>query len=213
LTVGSDVPAVPGPIDPATTPDGALANILIPYSNLPVAGYAPTIVDGDWALYRYLVDGRAKIHAVGTNRFPDSPQETRWEVVGLRTCDPSEYADAEFGPNAGTIWSDAGGDPVRTDRIYSHEGGSHCFSATTVLLSYYDPEYAQYVRDPGVEFEQQLVVPYAADARLPDDAVDTGLHTDDWHLFSIPSGRAVFMRTAGGTYEMWPRASQPIGCM
>jgi hypothetical protein len=213
LTIGSDVPDILEPIDLATTPDGALANSLISYSNQPVAGYAPTIVDGNWALFRYLVDGRAKIHAVATNLFPDFPGVTGWEVVGLRTCDPSEYADAKFGPNAGTIWFDQSGAPVRTDRIYSHESGSHCFGAGTVLLSYYDPEYVQYVRYPGVEFEHALVVPFDADVRLPSDAVDTGLHTDDWHLFTIPSGRAVFVRTADGRIELWPRAKEPFGCM
>ena len=212
LTIGSDVPDVLEPIDLATTPDGALANSLISYSNQPVAGYAPTIVDGHWALYRYLVDGRAKIHAVGTNLFPDFPQVTGWEVVGFRTCDPSEYADAMFGPNAGTIWSDTHDDPVRTDRIYAHET-SHCFGAGTVLLSYYDPEYTQYVRYAGVEFEQRLVVPFDADVRLPSDAIDTGLHTDDWHLFTIPSGRAVFVRVADGSIELWPRANEPFACM
>jgi hypothetical protein len=211
-TMGMDVPAVPGPFDPAPRPEEALDNIRLTYSNLPTSGFTPPLVDGHWALHRYLVNGRAKVHAVSTNLFPEVPSETRWEVVGLRTCDPSEYADADFGPNAGTIWFDSNGDPVRTDRIYSHEGGSHCFGTTTVLLSYYDPEYTQYVRDPGVEFEQQVVVPFDPDVRLPSDAVDTGLHTDDWHLFTIPSGRAVFVRTADGTYELWPRAKEPIGC-
>lgn len=211
--LGNDVPVVPGPFDPAPTPDGALDNIRIPYRNLPSSGFAPVLVQGHWALHRYLVDGRPKIHVVSTNEFPEVPSETRWEVVGLRACDRSEYADAEFGPQASTIWSDAAGDPVRTDRITSHAWPSHCFDKRTVLLSYHDPDYTQYVRDPSREFAQSTVVPYAADARLPEDAVDTGLHTDDWHLFTIPSGRAVFMRTARGTYEMWPRASQPIGCM
>ena len=209
---GMDVPEVPAWFDLAPTPDGALQLILTPFQSLPASGYLPVLVDGHWALHRYLVDGRPKVHIVSHDEFPDAPNEG-WSVVGVRTCDPSEYADADFGPQASTIWSDAAGDPVRTDRITSHAWPAHCFNKRAVLLSFFDPDYTQYVRDPSGEFAQMTVVPYAADARLPEDAVDTGLHTDDWHLFTIPSGRAVFMRTARGTYEMWPRASQPIGCM
>lgn len=209
---GMDVPEVPAWLDLAPTPDGALQLIFTPFQNLPVSGYSPVLVDGHWALHRYFVDGRPKVHIVSHDQFLDAPN-AGWSVVGVRTCDPSEYADAAFGPQASTIWADAGGDPVRTDRISSHAWPSHCWDKRTVLLSFYDPDYTQYVRDPSGEFTQSTVVPYAADARLPEDAVDTGLHTDDWHLFTIPSGRAVFMRSANGTYEMWPAASQPIGCM
>ena len=209
---GMDVPEVPAWFDLAPTPDGALQLILTPFQNLPASGYLPVLVDGHWALHRYLVDGRPKVHIVSHDQFPDAPNEG-WSVVGVRTCDPSEYADADFGPQASTIWSDAAGDPVRTDRITSHAWPAHCFNKEAVLLSFFDPDYKQYVRDPSGEFAQMTVVPYAADARLPEDAVDTGLHTDDWHLFTILSGRAVFMRTASGTYEMWPRASQHIGCL
>ena len=212
-TIGMDVPAVPGPMDPADTPDGALSNILRTYWNLPASGYEPVLVDGHWALHRYFVDGRPKVHIVSTNQFPDVPSETRWEAVGVRACDQSEFANAEFAPQANTIWSDAEGNPVRTDRITSQAGPAHCFDERTVLLSFYDPDYTQYVRDPSGALEQSTIVPYAADVRLPSDAVDTGLHTADWHLFTIPSGRAVFVRARDGRYELWPRASQPIGCM
>jgi hypothetical protein len=212
-TIGVDVPPVPEPFDPGETPDRALSNILLTYWNLPASGYEPVLVDGHWALHRYFVDGRPKVHVVSTNEFPDVPSETRWEVVGLRACDQSEFADAEFGPMANTIWSDAAGDPVRTDRILSHAWPAHCFDKRTVLLSLNDPDYTQYVRDPSGDLERSTIVPYAVDVRLPKYAVDTGLHTDDWHLFTIPSRRAVFVRASDGTYELWPRASQQIGCL
>ena len=212
-TIGMDVPEVPEPIDPGTTPEAAFANALIPYSSLPISGYVPTLVQGHWALQRYLVGGRAKVHIVSTNEFPQIPEETRWEIVGLRACDQSEFAEAAFGPNANTIWSDAAGAPVRTDRITSHAWPSHCFDKGTVLLSFFDPDYAQYVRDPPSEFEHSTTVPYDPDVRLSADALDTGYHTADWHLFTIPSRRAVFVRTRTGTYELWPRAKDPIACM
>jgi hypothetical protein len=88
-------------------------------------------------------------------------------------------------------------------------GPAHCSWERTIFLSLGD---VQYIRDPFGDLEQYTVIPFHPDARLPDDAVDTGMHTDDWHLFTIPSERAVFVRTADGTYELWPRAKEPIGC-
>jgi hypothetical protein len=99
-TIGMDTAAVPEPLDPGATPQDALDNALIDYVNLPTSGYVPPLVSGHWALHRYLVDGRPKIHAVSTNQFPGAPTETRWQVVGLRACDPSEFGDAA--PAAGT---------------------------------------------------------------------------------------------------------------
>jgi hypothetical protein len=210
-TIGMDVPPIPGPSDPGETPDDALANILLTYGSLPASGYTPVLVDGPWALHRYLVEGRPKVHIVSTNEFPDVPSETRWEVVGLRTCDPSEFASADFAPHANTIWLDAAGDPVRTDVATSHVGPGHCGWERTVILLL-RPNHTQYFRDPFHDLAEYSVVPFAPDAQLPDDATDTDLHTDDWHVFTIPSGRAVFVRTRDGTYEMWPRAKEPIGC-
>jgi hypothetical protein len=207
--MGNDVPAVPGPFDPGDSPDDALANILLTYWNLPASGYAPALVDGHWALHRFLVDGRPKVHIVSTNRFPEVPSETRWEVVGLRACDRSEFADAEFAPHANTIWLDASGNPARTGLITSHVGPAHCGWERTIFLYLGD---VQYLRDPRGDLAPYTVVPFHPDARLPGDAVDTGFHTDDWHVFTIPSGRAVFVRTAENTYELWPRAKEPIGC-
>ena len=208
-TMGMDVPPVPGPFDPGETPDRALENTLLTYWNLPASGYTPVLVDGHWALHRYLVDGRAKVHVVSTNEFPDVPSETRWEVVGLRACDRSEFAEAEFAPHANTIWLDASGNPARTDEITSHVGPAHCGWERTIFLSLAG---VQYIRDPYGDLEQDTVVAFHPDARLPDDAVDSGFHIDDWHVFTIPSGRAVFVRTRDGTYERWPRAKEPIGC-
>jgi len=210
-TMGMDVPPIPGPIDPAPTPEGALDNIRLDYWTLPASGFEATLVDEHWALHRYFVDGRAKVHAVSTNQFEEVPSETRWQVVGLRACDPSEFDPADLGSKATTIWLDASGDRVRTDVVHSNVGPAHCGWQRTVFLTL-DDGHAQYFRDPHHDLAAYSVVTFDADVRLPADAVDTGLHTDDWHLFTIPSGRAVFVRTTEGLVELWPRASQPVGC-
>lgn len=209
---GEEVPDYPGPFEPAPTPDKALDIARMLYWNLPASGFEPTLVEGNWARHRYLVEGRPKAIAVSTNQYDEVPTETGWQVVGLRACDPSEFANSDFGPGATTIWLDAAGHPVRTtDVITSSVGPGHCGWERTIFLSL-GPNHTQYFRDPHHELEQYSVVPFDADVRLPDDATDTGLHTDEWHMFTIPSGRAAFMRTPDGTVELWPRARESIGC-
>ena len=210
-TMGMDTAAVPEPFDPGATPQDALDNVLIDYVNLPTTGYTPPLVNGHWALHRYLVDGRPKIHAVSTNQFPGVPSETRWQVVGLRACDPSEFAEAEFGPEGATLWRDADGNPVHSGIIVSLPGPAHCGYERTVWLML-GPDRTQYFRDPNGDLAEESVVSFDPDVRLPEDAIDTGLHTDEWAMFTIPSGRAVYMRTRDGTVERWPRARDQVGC-
>ena len=206
---GMEVPARIGPFDPGVTPDEALDNVRFAYSNLPVSGFDSAVIEGDWARHRYAVDGRTKAIAVSTNRFTDVPTETRWEVVGLRACDPSEFDLADLGPMAGKVWLNAADAPARTDLITSYPGAGHCGWETTVFLTY---DRRQYFRDPKHALKEYSVIAFDATSRLPADAVDTGFHTERWHLFTIPSGRAVFVRTLDGRIELWPRASQAIGC-
>ena len=189
----------------------AFENHLIDYVNLPASGYTSPLVDGHWALHRYLIEGRPKIHAVSTNQFPGVPSETRWQVVGLRACDPSEFAEGDFGPDGATIWRDADENPVHSDIVVSLPGPGHCGWERTIFLSL-GPDHTQYFRDPNGDLADHTVLSFDPDVPLPEDAIDTGIHTDDWHMFTIPSGRAVFMRTADGTVERWPRARDEVGC-
>jgi hypothetical protein len=210
-TMGMDVPDVPSPFDPGATPEEALTNILIDYRSLPSTGWTRPFIDGRWAVQRYLVNDRVKVHVVSTNLFPDAPTETRWQVVGLRACDPSEFDIVDIGNGAPTVWRDAADVPVRTEVVVSSPGPGHCGWQRTVFLTL-GPDKAQYFRDPHGDLAEYSVVPFDPDANLPADAVDTGFHTDEWHLYTIPSGRAVFIRTKDGTVERWPRATEPIGC-
>ena len=70
----------------------------------------------------------------------------------------------------------------------------------------------QYVRDPEGVLADRLVVPFASEVVLPTEAVDTGLHTTQWRLFTTRSGDAVYVRTADGIVERWGRARSEIGC-
>jgi hypothetical protein len=94
-TIGMDVPAVPEAVDPAASPDAALERIRRDYPSLPESGWTRVLISGHWALHRYIVDGRPKVHVVSTDLFPDTASVSGWQVVGLRACDPSEFAAVE----------------------------------------------------------------------------------------------------------------------
>ena len=210
-SMGMDVPGIPDPLDPATTPDGALANFLVDYPTLRPSLFGDAFVSGHWALHRYIANGRAKVHIVSTNEFPRVPQETRWQVVGMRSCDSSEFDIGDIRPGRGTVWRDAEGAPVRADVVSTGKGPGHCGWDRTVFLTL-GAKHVQYIRDPYDDLADQTVMSFDPDAPLPDDAVDTGLLNDKWRLFTIPTGLAAYMQTGRGTYERWPRTRDEIGC-
>lgn len=73
------------------TPDAAFHAIRSDYPMLPATGFTPILTDDHWALQRYVVDGRPKVHIVATDQVPGISSGTGWRVVGIRTCDPAEY--------------------------------------------------------------------------------------------------------------------------
>ena len=73
------------------TPDDAFDAIRRAYPMLPPTGFTPTLIDDHWALQRYLVDGRPKVHVVATDQVAGVAPGDGWRIVGLRTCDPSEF--------------------------------------------------------------------------------------------------------------------------
>jgi hypothetical protein len=77
--------------DAYLSPDAAFDAIRRGYPALPTTGFAPILVDDHWALQRYIVDGRTKVHIVATDQVPGVPPVSGWRIVGIRTCDPSEY--------------------------------------------------------------------------------------------------------------------------
>lgn len=70
-----------------------------------------------------------------------------------------------------------------------------------------------YVRDPDGVLEDRLATGYDADAVLPDDAIDTGYHRGDWHLWTASSrdDEAIFLVNAN-IVEMWPLLTSAGEC-
>jgi len=209
MAFGSEVPADPGPMDPAATPAEALDYLLAAFAWLPATGWEPPQTEGAWALHRYVVDGRLKAIAVSTNRFPGIPDDVGWEAVGQRACDPSEFEPDDGLTDETTLWLDADDDLVPTARIFSRHGAGHCGWEAVTFLYLGDK---LYLRDLDGVLADQTELPFREVAALPADAVDTGLHTDTWHLFTVSDERVIYIRTRDGTIERWGRGSDEIGC-
>lgn len=211
VDVGQEVGADPSPFDPAPSPERAIEGLLESgmYAWLPAGGFEPPQVEGHWALHRYLVVGRLKVIAVSTNAFPEVPDERGWEVVGLRACDPSEFDPGNGLSDGTTLWLDAGGRLASTRQIFSRLGPEHCGWEEIVFLHL---DRVQYLRDPDGLLADLTVGPFRTVDALPAAAIDTGLHTPEWQLFTVADERFVYVRDQEGTIERWARAKDTIGC-
>ncbi|HEY6570668.1 MAG TPA: hypothetical protein VIZ22_10275, partial [Candidatus Limnocylindrales bacterium] len=88
---------------------------------------------------------------------------------------------------------------------------AHCGWQATVWFHRGD---ALYIRDPEGIFARQTVRPYAEPAKLPSSAVDSGLHSIRWRLFSSPNPKVAWMVRPDGGVEVWARARDPMmGCV
>jgi hypothetical protein len=201
-----------GAWDPGPTPDAALRLLLDAgmFASFPLRGFAPAVVEGHWARMEYRADGRIRAVAVATDRVADFPEGDGWHVVGIRACDASEFDPADGLTFGQTLWRDRDGALARSDRIQSSPGPEHCGWESAIFLWF---DGMQYLRDPNGVLAESTVVRFDPDAALPDDAIDTGLHTDDWRLFTTTKGDAVYVVTGTGAVERWGRARDQVGCM
>lgn len=201
-----------GAREPSPTPDAALQILLDArvFASLPAGGFDPALVEGHWARHEYRVDGRIRALAVTTDRVDGFPEGDGWHVVGIRACDAAEFDPADGLTFDQTLWVDRNGNLERSERIHSAPGPGHCGWDSTIFLRF---EGVQYIRDPQGVLADATVVQFDADVALPDDAVDTGLHTGEWRLHTAAAGDAVYVVTRGGSVERWGRAKDEIGCM
>lgn len=197
--------------DPVATPEGALEVLLTPgvYATLPARGWQPAEVEGHFARHRYLVDDRLKAIAVSTDVLAGYPPDTGWDVVGVLACDASEFDPADGSTDGQSIWLDADGQPVRSDRLFSRRGPGHCGWEGITFLHFED---RLYLRDDKSMLADQTAGSFRLVDRLPSDAVDTGLHNPEWRLFTVADESSIYMQTIDDTVERWPRGSDDIGC-
>ena len=207
--IGGEVGSL-GPWDGATTPEAALQSLLDAgvFASFPAAGFQTEEHDGDLVRHAYRVNGRLKAVAVTSDAVPGIG-DGLWHVIGIRACDASEFDPVDGLTFPTILWRDADGHVVSSARIHAIPGPAHCGWGSAVFLSYLG---AQYLRDPAGILADQVLTPFAPHATLPPDAVDSGLNTAAWRLFTTRSGNAVYIKLADGTFERWGRTRGEIGC-
>lgn len=213
-SIGDEVAADPSPDayfpdHGAPTAREALTLFLGPtnmYASLPTAGFDELHAEAHWASFGHVVDGRPRAIIVLTDRTRYVPG---WSVVGLRACDASEFDPAVPLTFAVTIWTDAAGNRISTESLRSAPGPGHCGWESAIWLHIGDD---LFFRDPKGVMEEWTTTKFAADARLPAGAVDSGYRSGQSELWIEAGGDAYLVQP--GRIERWPRSTDPfIGCM
>lgn len=180
---------------------------------IPRDGYEPIGTSGDRQAFAYTSNGRVKVVVVVSTRFGDAREPFRAEE--LRTCPAGEFGmEVDLGPTT-RVWANADTSEILTDIA----GLAHCGWESVRMLHVLSPDgslKAQYVRDPLGVLRQPgigLRAAYAKGVDLPGDAADSGYRTAEGDaLWFAADANAVYVVTATGGVERWPRADPPLGC-
>jgi len=139
-----------------------------------------------------------------------------WGVESWATCDPAELPASVTDALGIGVWEDPSGRRVPVTEVRSFQGDEHCdWQDITFLLLGPDGDADEYVRDPSGELDELLRTTYDANAVLPDDATDTGLHRDGRRLWLGVGHETAYLVALDDPHdvERWPAAKRPIGCM
>ncbi len=206
--LGGEIPDSGSAETYGATPEDALATFLgpsNPYATLPASGFEPLHLEPHWTEFGYSVDGRTKTVVVLSDT---TIYGTGWAVMGLRSCDASEFDPATPLTFPVTVWTDDSGVRVSTETIRSHKGPAHCgFESATWL--YVGRQL--FFRDPKHVMADWVSTTYDADASNPKRAEDSGYRSGETQLWIDPKGDAYLV--GPDRVERWPRSTDPdIGC-
>ncbi len=208
-TIGGEVPSLADMGVFAGDAASALATFLGPsnfYASLPTDGFRPYHLEDHWAEYAYFAQGRIKALIVLSDTT--TTRGDGWTVTGMRACDASEFDPAAGLTSAVTIWTDADGQRVSTEKIVSYPGPAHCGHDESTWLTV---DGVLYFRDPKHVMADWVAHPFDADAKLPSDALDSGYRSESGELWIVPEGDAYLVAT--DHVERWPRSTdQTLGC-
>lgn len=200
------------------SPAEALENYLDQetWGQVPDVGYRVERDDGDRVLLSYDVDQRTKVAFIAADGIRDWNHDQGWGIESWAACDPAELP-GDFTEQADIgVWTDVNGGRVPTDTIVSYQGAEHCDwqDITFVMLGRPADGGIQFVSDAGGEFDTMLRSTYAASAKLPEDATDTGFRRDGRALWLTAEKDAAYLvNVADPTdVERWPAARQAILC-
>lgn len=209
--LGGWAPDFGGPHQGAEDPEFALKAFLDQgLFGLPTTGYGQAAdVDGR-VLFTYDVNGEAKVAVIVADAatgaeltVPDG-----WGIETFATCDPAEYGPAADDELRQTVWTDRDGARVPTSTVTSFQGPEHCDWQTVTFLHLED---RQYLRDPEGVLDEQTVVAYDGEVRVPADAVDTGYRRGEEELW-LAADETVAYLVRGDGAEAWPRTTGQVAC-
>jgi len=190
------------------TPGEAVAAFLAPpspYGGLPIRGFEELHLDAHWASYGHLFDGR--IRAILVTSDLAQGRDPSWAVVGLRSCDPSEFDPSVPLTYSITVWTDASNARVSTTLILSGPGPEHCGWQSATFLQVGK---VTYVRDPEGLAGLWSKPRFDPAATLPAGARDSGYRSGGAALWAVAGGDAYLI--SGGLVERWPRLDPSVGC-
>jgi hypothetical protein len=175
-------------------------------------GFRLAFRKGDRQLFVYDADHRARFAALVERR--GAPEG--WQLSAWAMCDPSELTGNDADSLGYGVWLDAAGAPVPTSTVMSLHGPERCGTAdvTFIELDRDSVRMWQFVHDPSGHLDQRLRTTYAAHARLPEDARDTGWRRPGRALWLQPRGAAAYLVNLADPADVqrWPRARKPITC-
>jgi hypothetical protein len=181
----------------------------------PSDGYAVEREEAGRALISYDVTGRTKVAIVFADDIRDWNDDEGWGIRAWAQCDPSELpAEVTDDLNIG-VWEDESGRRVPVTRIQSFQGSEHCsWTHITFLLIGREESGDWYLRDTSGELNEWLRTTFAADAKLPEGASNTGWRRDGRQLWIGPDKEAAYLVSVDDAQdvERWPAAKQRIGC-
>lgn len=212
-SVGGETGEVGGETGSQVSPEAALVAFTAAtfFTSVPARGYERAALDPHWARFEHRVDGRIKAIVILTDAGP-GPKPGGWTVVGLRACDPAEFAPAAGITGAlSTVWLDGNDRRVNTTVLSEIVGPEHCGWESTIWLRL---DGALFIRDPRGVLRADTVGAYEAHATLPRTARSTGYHDAGRIIWRVPTDAdSIYVVSTGGV-ERWPRATDPMmGCM
>lgn len=157
------------------------------------------------ALFVHLVKGRVK-EAVVVHDGPTLGDGRGWHVEAWARCDWSEFPADVRSPWGIEVWTDDTGQRVPTTRVTSFADACDVEGMTELVVggSHYLGGSPPSLRDFVAEDPRH-------DVPLPGDAVDTGYHRADRHLWLSSDGRRAYVGSRSAV-DVWPLVVKRFGC-
>jgi hypothetical protein len=191
-------PFVPSPAapDPGRAIDLWLARTHDIVVAFPRAGFSVVEESGSWDLYGVRAGGRTRAVVV----LERAPGGSSWSVVGVASCDPSEFDSSTPLGFEITIWEGPTGSAIPTTTIREV---ADCYGGTQLTYNG-----RLYVWDPtlgtsGAYDPATLEGTFSVTPLVPSEATKTLFEEGGRVLYEAPDGSALYIGTTAGV-QRWP---------